>query len=149
AEELEKRRRETRTINEWDSQYQLHAKPVTQTRLDPARITPYDVEPRLHHANGAVAMFLGRVQVVGASCRWDPSGGKLKSDASAVAVSLQDATGRRYLHRVTTLAGDVAEFGADGKTITGGQVWQLCDLVEELNLPRVTIETNGIGGFAP
>src|SRR5690606_5433983 len=46
-------------------------------------------------------------------------------------------------------AGDVAEFGADGKTITGGQVWQLCDLVEELNLPRVTIETNGIGGFAP
>jgi len=149
AQELEKRRRQTRTINEWDSQYQLHAKPVTQTRLDPARITPYDVEPRLHHANGAVAMFLGRVQVVGAACRWDPSGGKLKSDASAVAVSLQDATGRRYLHRVTTLAGDVAEFGADGKTITGGQVWQLCDLVEELNLPRVTIETNGIGGFAP
>jgi hypothetical protein len=149
AEELENRRRETRTINEWDSQYQLHAKPIAQVRLDPARITPYDVEPRLVQANGAVSMFLGRVQVVGASCRWDPSGGKLKSDASGVAVSLQDATGRRYLHRVTTLTGDVAEFGDDGKTITGGQVWQLCDLVADLNLPRVTIETNGIGGFAP
>ncbi|MCP6629517.1 transcriptional regulator, partial [Klebsiella pneumoniae] len=27
-EEMKKRRRETRTINEWDSQYQLHSKPV-------------------------------------------------------------------------------------------------------------------------
>src|SRR5690606_4003044 len=80
-EELEKRRKETRTINEWDSQYQLHAKPVTQVRLDPARITPYDVNPRIHRANGGIAMFLGKVQISGASCRWDPSGGKLKSDA--------------------------------------------------------------------
>ncbi|MFW8695533.1 hypothetical protein, partial [Mesorhizobium japonicum] len=42
---LETRRRETRTINEWDSQYQLHSKPVTEVRLDPSRIIPYDVQP--------------------------------------------------------------------------------------------------------
>jgi len=37
-DEMQKRRCETRTINEWDSQYQLASKPVTQVRLDPARI---------------------------------------------------------------------------------------------------------------
>lgn len=148
-QEMENRRKECRTRNEWDSQYQLHAKPVTQVRLDPARIVPYDVEPEFRRANNAVSMWLGRQHIVGASCRWDPSGGKLRSDVSAVGVVLQDDAGRRYLHRVKALTGELAEFGADNKTITGGQVWQLCDVVAELQLPRVTVETNGIGGFAP
>jgi hypothetical protein len=149
AKEMQKRRRETMTINEWDSQYQLQSKPVTQVRLDPARIIPYDANPRLHQANNATAMFLGRQRIVGAASRWDPSSGKLKSDVSGFAVSLQDEGGRRYLHRVVALTGDVAEFAEDGKTITGGQVFQLCNHIEELKLPRVSVETNGIGKFAP
>lgn len=149
AEEMQVRRRKTRTINEWDSQYQLHAKPVANVRLDPTRITPYDVEPRFVRANNAQAMYLGKVQIVGAACRWDPSSGKLKSDLSGVAVTLQDETGRRYLHRVQVLKGEIAEFDQDGKTITGGQVYQLATLIKDLSLPRVTVETNGIGGFAP
>ncbi len=148
-DEMETRRQKTRTINEWDSQYQLHAKPVTQVRLDPARITPYDVEPHVQRANGATSLWLGRAQVVGVACRWDPSSGKKRSDVSAVAIVFQDGSGRRYLHRVAALTGDVAEFADDGKTITGGQVWQLAELVQKYALPRVSVETNGIGGFAP
>lgn len=147
--EMLSRRRKTRTRNEWDSQYQLHSKPITQVRLDPSRITAYDVQPRLVEANGAVTMFLGKAQIVGASMQWDPSSGKLNSDVSAVAVVFQDEGGRRYIHHVDALTGDVAEFAADGKTITDGQVWQLCNIVERWNLPLVTIETNGIGKFAP
>jgi signal peptidase I len=94
-------------------------------------------------------MWLGQARIVSAAVRWDPSSGKLKSDVSAVAVVFQDDTGRRYLHRVLGLMGDVVEFADDGKTVIGGQVHQLCNLVEELRLPRVTIETNGIGGFSP
>lgn len=149
AEELTKRRRKCRTLNEWDSQYQLHAKPVREVRIDPERITPYEVAAELRYANGGVGMFLGSAQIVGASLRWDPSSGKLKSDVSAAALTLQDAAGRRYLHRVLTLTGDVAVFDDGGKAIVGGQVWQLCNLVEELQLPRISLETNGIGGFAP
>lgn len=149
AKEMQQRRRKTRTLSAWDSQYQLHAKPVTNSRLDPSRIVAYDVRPRITRANGAVSMFLGQAHIVGASCRWDPSSGKLKSDVSAVALVLQDETGRRYLHRVEALKGDVAVFAEDGKTIIGGQVWQLCDLLEELHVPRVSVETNGIGAFAP
>lgn len=147
--EMLKRRRETRTINEWDSQYQLHSKPVTNTRLDPERITVYDVEPAFRTANGETVMTLGGVRIVGAAFRWDPASGKLTSDVSAVALCLQDDSGRRYLHRVERLVGDIAEFADDGKEIVGGQVAQICDLVKQFQIPRVTVETNGIGKFAP
>lgn len=148
-DELAKRRKECRTVNEWDSQYQLHSKPVSQVRLDPARIVPYDIEPELHRANDATEMRLGGVRIAGMSLRWDPSSGKIKSDVSAAALLLQDVHGRRYLHRVEALVGEVAEFTEDGKRIVGGQVWQLCELVKRYHVPRIVVETNGIGGFAP
>jgi len=147
--EMQKRRRKTRTINEWDSQYQLHSKPITQIRLNPDRITPYDLEPKVVRANGGISMWLGNVRIVGASFRWDPASGKVNSDVSAGAVCLQDESGRRYLHRVLAFTGDVVEFATDGKTITGGQVFQICDMVQALQLPRVTVENNGVGIFAP
>lgn len=149
AVELEKRRKKTRTVNEWDSQYQLHAKPVTETRLDPDRMPAYEVEPVVKQANGTASMWLGKVQIAGMSCRWDPSSGKKHSDASSLAIVLQDLHGRRYWHRAIRLSGDIAEFSADGKTIIGGQVMQICDAVKSLHVPRVIIEMNGIGGFAP
>jgi hypothetical protein len=43
----------------------------------------------------------------------------------------------------------VAEFDQDGKTITGGQVLQIVEVVKTFALRRVSVETNGIGGFAP
>lgn len=147
--EIEIRRKETRTLNAWDSQYMLAAKPLSEVRLDPARITPYAAELTIRRANGAVALFLGRVQVVAAGCRWDPSSGKINSDLSGISLVLQDESGRRYIHRVRAVRGEVAEFASDGKTITGGQVWEICDLIKEMHVPRVSVETNGIGGFAP
>src|SRR3546814_12394051 len=84
------------TLNAWDSQYGLEAKPLTEVRLDPTRITPYDVQPVLREANGACSLWLGKVPIVGCACRWDPSSGKLQSDASALAALFQDDAGRRY-----------------------------------------------------
>lgn len=149
AKELLKRRKKTRTINEWDSQYQLHSKPIHDLRLNPDRMVPYEVEPVWKRMNGQLTMWLGGARIVAATCRWDPSSGKLKSDVSAVAVVFQDDTGRRYLHRIVRLTGDLVEMEADGKTIIGGQAHQLCELVKKFRLPRVSIETNGIGKFAP
>ena len=147
--EMLERRRDCETLNYWDQQYQLEAKPLSDSRLNPARMVPYDIEPTWRTINGQCAMLLGGVRIVGASCRWDPASGKLKSDVSAVAVVLQDEGGVRYLHRIARLTGKIVEFDTDGKTITGGQVHQLAGIVDALRLPRVTIETNGIGGFAP
>lgn len=147
-EEVERRRRETLTINAWDSQYQLEAKPLTDLRLDPERIVAYDVEPRITTANGSCEMWLGSVRIVSCSLRWDPSSGKVNSDVSAAVLDLQDATGRHYLHRAIALVGEIAKTDDSGRKITEGQVLQLADLVSTFQVPRVVLETNGIGGFA-
>lgn len=147
-QELERRRRETRTINEWDSQYQLHSKPVTEVRLDPARMIPYDLEPEIRRANNAAAMYLGPIQIVGAAAYWDCSLGKLKSDASAFSLILTDDRGQLYWQVCKALEGELAEFD-DRDRITGGQVWQVRDLVIKYQIPRVVVETNGPGGFVP
>lgn len=150
ADEMVKRRQKCKTINEWDSQYQLHSRPLHEIRLDPEKIKPYNVEPIVRRANGEVGMWLGQVRIVGAACRWDPSSGKLKSDVSSLAVVLQDEQGRRYWHRSLELRGEVAEFDKEtAKVIIGGQVLQIVEAVKALGLRRVSVETNGIGGFAP
>jgi hypothetical protein len=145
---MEERRRECRTINEWDSQYQLHAKPVGNVRLDPDKMIPYEIEPVLKRANGQHIMLLGERQIVGITMRWDPSSGKLKSDISSVALVLHDDFGVKYWHRSVALTGDVVTHDAHGNII-GGQVWQLCDLIKDFYVTSITIETNGIGNFAP
>ena len=92
-EEISLKRQETRTLNAWDSQYQLEAKPISEVRLDPARIVPYDCEPVIRFANGEVGMWLGATRIVGATAYWDCSLGKIKSDASAFTLLLTDARG--------------------------------------------------------
>jgi hypothetical protein len=148
VEVMEERRKECRTINEWDSQYQLHAKPTGNVRLDPDKMIPYDCEPVLRRANGKYIMMIGERQIVGMTARWDPSSGKLKSDISSVALVLHDDFGNKYWHRSIALTGEVITVDEQGN-VCGGQVWQLCDLIEEFHIPKITIETNGIGNFAP
>lgn len=147
--EIDLKRKETRTLNAWDSQYQLHAKPISEVRLDPERIIPYAVEPVVRFANKTATLWLGAAKIVGMSCCWDPAGGKINSDVSAFALLMQDEQGRRYLHRVVGLTGDVATFDDSGRRILGGQVFQICDIVSAFHAPRVKVETNGVGGFAP
>ena len=148
SEEMIGRRQACRTVNEWDSQYQLHSKPVSETRLNPDRIKVYDAEPVFKSANGQAVMWLGRVRIVSATCHWDPAGSKLNSDTSALCLDLQDEAGNHYWHRASALVGEVAEMDDNGK-IFGGQVWQICDLVERFAIPRITVETNGVGTHAP
>ena len=92
--------------------------------------------------------MIGERQIVGATFRWDPSSGKLKSDISSTALVFHDDIGNKYWHRSIALKGEVIETDADGRVI-GGQVWQLCNIIKEFHLSKVTIETNGIGNFAP
>lgn len=137
-EELEKRRRETRTINEWDSQYQLHSKPIGEVRLDPERLIPYDLKPVLTMANRTPVMLLGNVQIVGAKCRWDCALGKIDADASAISLILTDAAGTLYWQFAEGLTGDLAD-----------QCQRIRQLVIEYHIPSITVEVNGVGGFVP
>jgi len=146
--EMLARRKRCRTINEWDSQYQLHAKPIGEVRLDPERLVPYDVEPTFITANRQRVMMLGNTQIVSATMRWDPSSGKVNSDVSSLSLIFQDAAGRLYWHKAAALVGDVAVFDGGGRVV-GGQAWAICDIVERYQIGRVVVETNGIGGHTP
>ncbi len=145
---MEDRRKQCNTVNEWDSQYQLHAKPVGEIRLDPDRLVPYDEEVTWHRANGQTQMLLGEKRIVSATLKLDPSSGKTKSDVSAVALVLQDENGKLYWHRSVALTGEIAVTDDKGQII-GGQAYQLADIVEEFKLPSIIIETNGVGTHFP
>lgn len=147
-DELAKRRLKTRTLNEWDSQYQLESKPVTDTRLDPDRMVIYDCEPVLTTANRQPVLTLGRTRLVGVKARWDCSLGKVKSDVSALAIVYTDAAGSLYWHRAIALTGDLEELDARGRLV-GGQVFQLREALAAAHAREVVIETNGPGGFVP
>lgn len=136
--ELEKRRRETRTINEWDSQYQLHSKPIGEVRLDPDKIIPYDLKPVIRYANRETLLMLGNVRIVSAACRWDCALGKINTDASAISLVYSDAAGRLYWQFAIGLTGDIDQ-----------QCNQVRELVIAYHIPAVTVETNGPGGFVP
>jgi hypothetical protein len=142
------RRQECRTLNEWDSQYQLHARPLTDSRLNESLVSEYRGEPVIREVGGQIAMLLNGIPIVSATCKLDPSSGKVNSDVSALCLVLQDASGNLYWHRALALKGELATFGMGGK-ITGGQAMQIADVVEEFELPRVIVETNGIGGHVP
>ena len=142
------RRRGCRTLNSWDSQYQLQAKPIRETRLDPDRMLMYDVEPTIERANDTIRVTLGRARLEGFAARWDVSLGKLRSDASALCVVLTDMAGNLYWHRAVALTGDLEMLGPDGRLI-GGQIKQLIDVLVEIGVHHLVVETNGPGGFVP
>lgn len=146
--EIEFRRKETRTFGAWDSQYQLEAKRIGSVRLDPDRLIPYEVEPRIERANAGVRMMLGATVIVGAVAYWDTALGKLRSDASAFSVIFTDDAGRLYWHRCLGLMGNLEELD-EKQHLVGGQCKQILDLVVALQLPSVVVETNGPGGFVP
>lgn len=142
------RRRDCKTFGEWDSQYQLHAKPVRETRLDPDRMRLYDVEPVFEHANGTIRVMLGKARLEGFAARWDVSLGKVKSDASALCFVFTDLLGNLYWHRAIGLTGDLEELGPTGQLV-GGQVKQMIEACVACGVHHVVIETNGPGGFVP
>lgn len=144
-EEIAFRLAECKTLNSWDSQYQLHAKPLHQVRLDPDRLIPYDAEPEIRVANGAVAMKLGKTRIVGGVLYWDPALGKPDGCDSVVAVVLTDDRGRLYWQASQELHGDVY----DEQEPANSQCHQVREIALKYQLENVHVETNGPGTFIP
>lgn len=144
-----KRRKKTRTLNYWDSQYQLEAKPIKESKLDPNKLKAYDCQPVIVRANNTVRMMLGQVQIVSGRAVWDPSLGKITSDASAFSLILDDAMGSYYWHCAEQFTGEYAVFDDSRNTrIIAGQVMQACELIKKYNIVHIYVETNGVGAFA-
>lgn len=136
--EVTLKRERCRTLNEWLSQYQLKARPLGEVRLDPERMIECAGAPEIRTVNGDVTMWLNGIRLVGVSTVWDCSLGKIKSDASALAVVYTDSRGYLYWHLAEALKGNIDE-----------QCQDVVKIVGRLKLPAVTVKTAGVGGFVP
>lgn len=137
-DEMANRRKECRLINEWDSQYQLHAKPVHEMRLKPDLLKTYNDEPVFREVNKTIMCKIGERVITGCRVYWDVSLGKIGSDGSVITVLYSDDVGNLFWHYTKSLFGEIDD-----------QCAVIRDIVKRFALSCVTVETNGVGGFVP
>ena len=132
----------------FDSQMMLKPVNLADGRLNVDQLRMYGMDLDYREGNFEAVLSLGDRRLVSASCWWDPSyGAPRKGDASVVAAVFTDDHGDYWLHQIRYLTHD--------PKITGrvDEATQLCRQVicfaNELYLPAVTIETNGLGRFLP
>ncbi|MBX3515877.1 MAG: phage terminase large subunit [Rhodospirillales bacterium] len=132
----------------FESQMMLKPRSITESRLDPNLLRPYDDELVYAEGNRQALLTLAGRKLVSVSCWWDPAyGAPGKGDASVVAAVFTDEEGAYWLHRIRYLEHDPALLGdVDAAT-------QLCRQVaaflKALFIPALTLESNGIGRFLP
>lgn len=134
--------------NKFRSQMLLEAVDIAEGRLDADLLIPYDHEISYTQRNGEAVLSLGEQRLVSASAWWDPSfGAPQRGDRSVIACVYTSEDGRYWLHRVHYMTHDPALVD----DISEAQ--QLCRhavaFVNELHLPSLSLETNGIGKFLP
>jgi hypothetical protein len=127
---------------------QMLLQPVAEeaARLDPALIARYAAEPEYREANGRGVLTLMGTRLISGGGWWDPALGRPgRGDSSVVAATYADAQGRSYLHRIAYVT---HEPGATEDPATQ-QCRAVAAIAQDLLLPVMRVETNGIGGFLP
>lgn len=125
----------------------LEPRDVAEVRLNHDAVRTYGHELRWHHVHECAQLWLGDVQVVDVAAAWDPAhGGKARGDGSVLSVVYFAATNDVYVHRVTYLRATADD--ADGRA----ELAQMCDAIagiaDDLALPGLVVETNGLGTYA-
>ncbi|MGB0670031.1 MAG: phage terminase large subunit [Rhodospirillales bacterium] len=131
----------------FESQMMLRPRNLAEGRLDPDLLVPYSDDLDYTEAAGQVLLRLGDRRLASASCWWDPAFGRPDAgDASVVACVFTDEDGDYWLHRVHYLT---VETGAGAEDAATQQCRAVADFLDDLYLPAVTLETNGLGRFLP
>ena len=132
------RRKQCLTLNTWDSQYQLQAKPLHEVRLNPDLMPVYDNEVEIRTVNKEIAITLDGTPITTVRAHWDCSKGKKTSDESIFSLMFGDDHGNHHWHCNDVLEGEVFD-----------QCRKVAKRVIQYQIPGIIIETNGIGGFLP
>lgn len=123
----------------FSSQMMLEYISEDKARLDPGALHFYDDE---FDARGAK---LGDNQITGLAAYWDPSGGRVKSDASVCVLIYRDDKNRRaFIHDIRYLVVD----DNDMHPLTS-QCNAVLDFMSMYGLRKIAIEVNGIGNALP
>ena len=136
--------------NRFASQMMLKPLSPAEGRFNSDLLRIYDGELEYHTANGRDQLSINGVQMVDASCWWDPSlaaAGQADrtGDASVVVGVYIDKHGAYWVHRVLYISVD--------KSLSLGVPQQQClavaKFVDELFMPIIRMEKNGVGETLP
>jgi hypothetical protein len=146
-EKIDETRRRTGPAK-FDSQMMLQPRSVEEVRLDPAGLVRYDAPLEYRESNREAVLSIGGRRMVSATAWWDPAyGSPGTGDASVVAAVFVDAEGHYWLHGVRYLSHDPAQLQ---ETAEAAQLCQqVAGFVEQMRLPAISVETNGLGRFLP
>ncbi|MDX6748783.1 phage terminase large subunit [Geminicoccaceae bacterium 1502E] len=130
------------------SQMMLVPTHMRDVRLDPDRLQRYDGPLEIREANGETVLSLAGRRMRRASAWWDPALGRPeKGDGSVVAVVYLDDDGNCFLHRLRYLV--TAPDRLDGADEATFMCREVVALARELELPSITVESNGLGALLP
>ena len=134
--------------NKFASQMLLKPVAISEGRLDPDKLIPYDAELVYTEGNHEAALTLMGRRLVSACCWWDPAYGSPRGgDGSVIAAVFLDAEGRYYLHDIAYLTHD------PDRREEVDEATQLCRqaaaFASRRHMPAITLETNGLGRFLP
>ncbi|MDH5189491.1 MAG: phage terminase large subunit [Rhodospirillaceae bacterium] len=134
--------------NKFRAQMLLEPVDIRDGRLDSSLLKPYSGEIKYSEMNGHAVLSINGQKMVSASCWWDPSfGSPNRGDGAVIAAVFTCEHGEYWLH-------DIKYLTHDEKIINQvSEAQQLCngaaDFVNQLHLPSVLLESNGIGKFLP
>lgn len=132
----------------FESQMMLRPRSVEDVRLDPGRLVRYDAPLQYREGNRETILSIDGRRLISATGWWDPAyGAPGAGDASVVAAVFVDGDGTYWLHGIRYLSHDPVLVGeVDEATQLCRQVAQFA---EQMYLPSITLETNGLGRFLP
>lgn len=131
--------------NKFASQMMLKPVNILDGRLDPNLLVQYGGNLEYHEANNQSQLSLNGNKLASCNAWWDPAFASAKGDHSVLAVVFTDEEGNHYLHRICYLKEECPD--AEGQAYH--QCEKVAEIAEELYVPSITIETNGIGKFLP
>ena len=132
----------------FQSQMMLRPSEDDDVRLNPKDLIRYEQEIIARTSNGQSVLKIGDHRMVSVTGWWDPAfGAPDRGDASVVAAVFVDDAGSYWLHDIRYIVHD------PHRSQDVDEATQLCrqvaDFANELCLPSITIETNGLGRFLP
>ncbi len=112
------------------------------------RAIPYDAELDYSEGGGEATLRLGAQRLNRASCWWDPAyGDPERGDGSVIACVFTDEDGNRRIHAIEYITFDPKRLDETD------ELTQQCEkaiaFADRNFLPRITVETNGIGRMVP
>ncbi len=127
------------------SQMMLTPVNIANARLDVTLLKKYEDGLFAQEAQKALVLSIVGQTLASASAWWDPSFGKEKGDGSVLAIVFTDEKGRQYLHRMVYIKTN--PFSQEDEAS------QQCHIVakhcDELFVPKIYVEANGLGKFLP